>query len=126
MTSINDFTADEICSVINELSNRGCVVTNDKTITYLTEGENVPDEQILTKLIENKNNKPMNELRKLRNSKLQASDKYVLIDYPISDENKNIIINYRNQLRNLPSTLQNQIIDINNLFQYLPNEPSFE
>lgn len=124
MTLITDFSSDEICDAINQLSNRGCVVSSDKTIRYLNDGDDISDEQLLNKLVENKNKKPMNELRKIRNTRLQSTDKYVLADYPISDENKNVMINYRNQLRNLPSTLQNQVLDINNLYQYLPVEPS--
>lgn len=38
-------------------------------------------------------------LRNTRNSYLQLTDKYVLPDYPITEEKKNIIIEYRQMLR---------------------------
>ncbi len=40
-------------------------------------------------------------LRNTRNSYLNLTDKYVLPDYPITDEKKEIIINYRQYLREL-------------------------
>ncbi len=40
-------------------------------------------------------------LRNTRNSYLSLTDKYLLPDYPITDEKKEIIINYRQYLRDL-------------------------
>ena len=124
MTSITDFSSDDICTAISELSARICIVSANKQITYLDEGEDLSEETILNKLIDNQNKKPINALRKIRNLRLQSTDKYVLPDYPLTEEKRNEIITYRNLLRNLPETLQNQTLDINNLYQYLPAEPS--
>ena len=40
------------------------------------------------------------QLRKTRNEYLQLTDKYLLSDYPISDEKRYEIIEYRQYLRN--------------------------
>ena len=40
-------------------------------------------------------------LRNTRNSYLQLTDKYLLPDFPIKEEKRNIIIEYRQYLRNL-------------------------
>lgn len=124
MTLITDFSSDDICTAICDLSTRRCVVSNDKQITYLDEGEDLPEATILNKLIQNQNNKPMNKLRQIRNLMLQSTDKYVLPDYPLTDEKRTEILNYRTTLRNLPTTLQNQNLDMNNLYQYLPTQPT--
>lgn len=39
-------------------------------------------------------------LRNTRNSYLELTDKYLLSDYPITDENRNIMKTYRQYLRN--------------------------
>lgn len=39
------------------------------------------------------------QLRNTRNAYLQLTDKYLLSDYPITDEKKEIIMNYRQYLR---------------------------
>lgn len=39
-------------------------------------------------------------LRNTRNSYLELTDKYILSDYPITEENRNIIKTYRQYLRN--------------------------
>jgi hypothetical protein len=39
------------------------------------------------------------QLRNTRNAYLTLTDKYLLSDYPITDEKKEIIINYRQYLR---------------------------
>lgn len=124
MSSIADFSSDDICSAMCQLTNRRCIVSVNKQIIYLDEGEDLSEEIILNKLIENKNNKPMNELRYLRDLRLQLTDKYVLPDFPITEEKRTEMLNYRIVLRNLPSTLQNQVLDINNLYQYLPTQPT--
>jgi hypothetical protein len=40
---------------------------------------------------------------KIRNKYLQLTDKYVLPDFPLSDELKTAIVSYRQQLRDLPN-----------------------
>jgi hypothetical protein len=42
------------------------------------------------------------EAIKRRNKYLQLTDKYVLPDFPLSDESKAAIVSYRQQLRDLP------------------------
>lgn len=44
-------------------------------------------------------------LRAQRDQKLAETDKYVLTDYPISAENLQAIKDYRNDLRDLPSSV---------------------
>ena len=47
------------------------------------------------------------EIRQHRDMLLSESDKYMIEDYPITQENKNLIISYRQQLRNIPQTYIN-------------------
>jgi len=43
------------------------------------------------------------KIRRLeRNNLLNETDKYMIIDYPISEEEKNLIKIYRQQLRDIP------------------------
>jgi len=60
----------------------------------------------------------MNNLRYNRNLELENTDKFMLSDYPISTEDKNILIIYRQQLRDI--TNKEKIED-----RKLPNSPSF-
>lgn len=64
--------------------------------------------------------KPIYLLRKLRDSKLKESDLFMLPDYPKSQGKYELLCSYRQTLRDLPITLQNTEIDINNLEQYFP------
>lgn len=43
------------------------------------------------------------KLRAERDRRLQSSDRYVLVDYPISAENLQAMKDYRDELRDLPS-----------------------
>ena len=43
-----------------------------------------------------------------RNIHITATDKYLLQDFPVSEENKNLIQNYRTQLRDLPETYSSE------------------
>ncbi len=45
------------------------------------------------------------EAIKMRNKYLRYTDKYVLPDFPLSDELRSAIISYRQQLRDLPDQL---------------------
>jgi len=61
----------------------------------ITENEEPDDEMKLLM------NKGVKQSRKEQRDKLLIeSDKYVLVDYPISLENKTLILNYREDLRN--------------------------
>jgi hypothetical protein len=55
-----------------------------------------------------------NHMKKMRNALLQETDKYVLIDYPITTENLMIIKEYRQSLR-----------DFTNNNYILPEKPDF-
>ncbi len=44
----------------------------------------------------------LEELRAKRNSLLLETDKYMLSDYPISSENRDLMVAYRQALRDLP------------------------
>lgn len=47
------------------------------------------------------------EIRAKRDNLLEQSDKYMFDDYPITQEQKNNVIAYRDQLRDLPQTYTN-------------------
>lgn len=49
-------------------------------------------------------------IRNTRNSYLNLTDKYLLPDYPITDENKEVIINYRQYLRDFMNINYDNII----------------
>ncbi len=63
------------------------------------------------------------ELRRWRNLKLSETDKYMLSDYPISVEDKAIIITYRQTLRDLPSTYTGQTLDFAQTRYLIPANP---
>lgn len=67
----------------------------------------------------------MYELRNFRNKLLNKTDIYMIQDYPISIEDKNLIIEYRQKLRDLPNTYKGIDIDINNIETYLPSIEKF-
>jgi hypothetical protein len=50
-------------------------------------------------------------LRNTRNSYLNSTDKYILPDYPISEEKKEIIMNYRQYLREFININQETILN---------------
>ena len=50
-------------------------------------------------------------LRNTRNSYLQLTDKYLLSDYPITEEKKNIIIEYRQMLRDFINNNEEAILN---------------
>ena len=114
---------DQILIACNEVyRNREMHLTEEGQITF-KDGLEYDLNLIMQKVLENNNNKPMSELRKLRNIKLQESDVYMLSDYPISVDRKNQLLTYRSALRNLPEVLTNSgvQVDINNLEQYFMN-----
>ena len=50
-------------------------------------------------------------LRNTRNSYLQLTDKYLLPDFPITEEKRNIIMEYRQYLRNFININQEAIMN---------------
>jgi len=46
----------------------------------------------------------MLELRRIRDGLLKETDKYVVADFPMSDEERTAMTQYRQELRELPST----------------------
>jgi hypothetical protein len=61
--------------------------------------------------------------RNIRNELLNRTDKYLLIDYPITQEQKEIIINYRQQLRQFINNNQEKILNGDQV--ELPKQPEF-
>jgi len=57
-------------------------------------------------------------VRKERNSMLDATDKFIVSDYPISDEEKSAWLTYRQALRDI--TDGNTVLDAENDFWPLP------
>lgn len=51
------------------------------------------------------------QLRNIRNSYLVLTDKYLLPDFPITDDNRNIIIAYRQYLRDFININHDSIIN---------------
>ena len=122
---MNNFSRDEILLATNKIDNKRCFYLDEsKNIVYTDNLPPISEDIIIAKIIKEKEDIPMNELRKLRNAKLQESDKYMILDYPISDEIKNEIKFYRASLRDLPELLKSQQLNLNNLFQYLPVQPN--
>ena len=122
---MNNFSRDEILLATNKIDNKRCFYLDEsKNIVYTDNLPPISEATIIAKLIKEREDIPMNELRKLRNAKLQESDKYMILDYPISDEVKNEIKFYRASLRDLPELLKNQQLNVNNLFQNLPVQPN--
>lgn len=71
------------------------------------------------------NEAPMKKLRKERNKKLLATDKYIIVDWPHKNENiKQQWIVYRQLLRDLP-TISTPLLDSNdNLVVNWPEPPA--
>ena len=65
----------------------------------------------------------MDEIRTIRNNFLSQTDIYMISDYPLSSDVKQQLIQYRQQLRDLPGTLNNVTIDLSNIGQYFPQAP---
>ncbi len=54
----------------------------------------------------------LRQLRGYRNRLLLKSDKFVTPDYPISLEQKNQILNWRQELRDLPETIDSELLTL--------------
>ena len=59
--------------------------------------------------------------RNIRNELLNRTDKYLLNDYPITQQQKEIIINYRQQLRQFINDNQEKILNGDQV--ELPKQP---
>lgn len=118
----NNLTSDEIAEALIQIDNtRHFYVKSPTEIVYTDDLQPIDFSLIEARVLQNRLEKPMNELRKVRNIYLAMTDKYLIQDYPLSSEVRTQILSYRNALRNLPQSLQGQTIDTNNLGQYLPN-----
>ena len=65
----------------------------------------------------------MDTVKSIRNNYLKQTDVYMLADFPLTDEKRSSIIYYRQQLRDLPSTIGDVEIDIANIGWYFPVSP---
>ena len=88
--------AEPVCKhlELGELEEETCEAFMDGDELKLRHSEAKEDMQI---------EKAWDKLRAERDAKLNATDKYMLSDYPISAGNKTAMENYRNALRDLPS-----------------------
>ena len=84
-----------------------------ETIESIIEPNEVLAEHIIEDVKEpyHDNNWDLVYLRNTRNSLLQLTDKYLLSDYPISDEKRYEIIEYRQYLRNFININQEAILN---------------
>ena len=99
------------------------MMSND-TVILLDDGGTLPsDDDINAEIIIIKNIYAFEQLRSIRNNLLTSSDKYMLVDFPITSEQKELWITYRQTLRALPDSLTGQTLDITNLNQYFPTPP---
>ena len=64
-------------------------------------------------------------LRKKRNSYLRKTDRYLIIDRPLSDETKEAITTYRQLLRDLPQTFPNDD-NANDAYDNFPPMPEVD
>ncbi len=63
--------------------------------------------------------------RQNRNLLLDATDKYMTTDYPISDEKKKEVSEYRQKLRDCPKTFTVEFDEYHQLVQTFPTKPSW-
>jgi hypothetical protein len=68
------------------------------------------------------NEQSMTELRMLRDAKLAACDWRVVADSPLSEAQRSEWVNYRQALRDLPSTIQGPLLSLEDVVW--PSEPS--
>lgn len=66
-------------------------------------------------------------VRKIRNAELEATDIFVLPDFPITELSKQQMLEYRQQLRDLPDNLQYNILEDGQLdMSIFPEQPTVE
>ena len=76
-----------------------------ENIRWLNSNIEIPTKEIvMRKKQELDDELPMMKLRKLRDALLVESDKYMLPDFPITEEQKNEILTYRQELRDFPAS----------------------
>ena len=63
--------------------------------------------------------------RNLRNEILNQTDRYLLIDYPITEEQKIEVINYRKKLRDFINENKTKYLDDGINFIEFPKAPDF-
>lgn len=101
VVAIEELTRDHGCC---------CVIENDAIIDWRCEEHEQPTEEvIMTKLKELQDAEPMRLLRIERKKVLTDTDKYMTMDYPMTEEERNAMREYRQVLRDLP---QNDITEI--------------
>jgi hypothetical protein len=70
----------------------------------------------------------LKQLRGYRNRLLANSDKFVAVDYPLSNDIKTQIVSWRQELRNLPKTIDPKILTLNETFKFdklnIPEPPT--
>lgn len=98
-------------------------LTQENECCYIVRGESIYDnlewrcvehekpteEVVLAKLKELQDAEPMRLLRIKRNKVLVETDKYMTMDYPFTEEQREAMRTYRQQLRDLP---QENIVEI--------------
>ena len=85
-----------VCDEIKEIDDVTLVEVIDEK-SSLPEGEYLPDTD--EKAIEFQKAKKSNQVRRIRNQYLEETDKYMILDYPISDDERLSYKNYREYLR---------------------------
>ena len=78
------------------------------------EEDTSPQSELTPEFLEMIKNDTINHYRKMRNDLLQETDKYLLLDFPITPENLEIVKEYRQALRDF--TKNNYV---------LPDKPDF-
>jgi hypothetical protein len=74
-----------------------------ENVKWLCEEHEKPSKEfVMAKLKELQDAEPMRLLRIERNKKLSATDKYMTLDYPMTEEQRGAMREYRQILRDLP------------------------
>jgi len=98
-------------------SNASFSVDGDSTysnVIWLSSNVEMPTEaQVLKKKQELDDALPMKKLREKRDKLLALSDVYMITDFPLTDEEKLEVRNYRQALRDLPSSGQTEFPVLN-------------
>lgn len=88
-------------------------------------GDVMPADDVWNAEIVNAKNKwALQEIRNKRNILLTASDKYMIVDFPITSDQRAAWSAYRQALRVLPDNLANQQLEPFRIDQYFPTPPS--
>lgn len=104
-----------IQAIENIISGKNCkFIIRDEFIysnlEWLCEEHEKPSEEdVMTKFKELQDAEPMRILRIERNKLLEYTDKYSILDYPMTDEERDAIRVYRQILRDLPQNNTTEI-----------------